>query len=259
MKSITKIIAILFIVFLLMFIAGRLKTNNNTKIVGNNVQPSPTVPSTTKAEEIQFNGTAYAYVYFSVSSSEKIELIPNFSEKMTSTDIASKHGCVKGINGGFYDTNSTPLGGFKSQNIIYKQPVHNRLIDGFLWYKNNYASITLSEPPRDAQFYLQTGPLLMTGGGVTTISIGNDEYRRRTVALLTKDKNLLFLVVYNPESVYEGPLLADLPAIISSINSQTSLRFTEAINLDGGSASSFFSKDKTLQEFTPVGSIFCVK
>jgi exopolysaccharide biosynthesis protein len=259
MKSITKIIGILFIVSLLMFIVSRLKTNNSIKIVGNNAQPSPSVTSITKAEEIQFNGTTYAYVYFFVSSSEKIELIPNFSEKMTSSDLASKHGCVKGINGGFYDTNSAPLGGFKSQNKIYKQPVRNRLIDGYLWYKNNQATITLSEPPRDAQFFLQTGPLLMTGGGVTTISIGNDEYRRRSVALLTKDKNLLFLVVYNPESVYEGPLLTDLPAIISSINDQTSLRITEAINLDGGSASAFYSKDKKLQELTPVGSIFCVK
>ena len=222
-------------------------------------KPSPTPESKPLENSLEWNDRTYIYDYFTVEFGEKLELIPNFTEKMTSSDIADTHTCTKGINGGFYDTNSMPLGGFKSVDGVLKKPVSNRLIDGYIWNKGANRAITLSEPPDDAQWYLQAGPLLMLNGKTTAISIGNDEYRRRMIAGLTKDKRLLFLTVYNSESVYEGPLLADLPALLSLLNRNAGLNITDALNLDGGSASAFVSKDKVLQEFSPIGSFFCVK
>jgi len=258
MKWIFKIIGVLFIILIVWIFGKKILPDNVSK---KNIFPLPT-PSTPSSPlvipKIEFNGKNYAYIYFTVSTSERIMLIPNFSEKLTSQDLATRYGCIEGINGGFYDTNNTPLGGFMTNNNVFKNPVHNRLIDGFIWENKNGFSITVSEPPSDALFFLQTGPLLRIDGGVTTISIGNDEYRRRSIAGITKNNSLVFFMIYNPESVYEGPLLSDVPSIMESIDQKESLNLDAAVNLDGGSASAFISKNKTLQEFSPIGSFFCV-
>jgi len=259
MKLISKLFALFFIIFLgIAFVYRKTNIVNPSNLIS--LQSTPTQPPTTTAvQTLEWNGRKYAYVYFIVNTTERIDLIPNFSEKKTSNDIAEKYACMSGINGGFYDTTSAPLGGFMTDGKTWKKPVRNRLIDGYLWSTGKKHSITLSESPSDSEWYLQTGPLLMLDGKSTTISIGNDEYRRRSLAGITKEKQLLFLTIYNPESVYEGPLLADLPQIISLLSKNNSFNLTDAINLDGGSASAFISKEKTLQEFSPIGSFFCVK
>lgn len=258
MKRIFIIIGFLILIIIIVFVFFK-KKEKGVKLPSLTNQIILTTPPVSYASEFQYKDRLYSYRYFTVSRQEKLSLIANFSEKITSTEIVSINGCRIGINGGFYDTDNTPLGGFMTNKTVFKKNVKNRLIDGFLWKEDNHYAITLSDPPQKSQFYLQTGPLLMVNGRVTAISIYNDEYSRRSVAGLTKDKDLLFLTVYNPESVYEGPLLADLPSIIFMLNQEASFHLTEAINLDGGSASAFISKEKTLQEFSPIGSFFCVQ
>jgi hypothetical protein len=223
--------------------------------------PTPTttnLPTAPNKKEITFANKTYAFAYFTVSDLTKLILVPNFKEKLSSLDIMTTHACTSGVNGGFYNTENEPLGGFMANGIMLKKPVRNRLIDGFLWVKGANASISLSNPPDDAKFFLQTGPLFMVNGGVTKISIANDEYKRRMVAGITKEGILLFLVLYNPDSVYEGPLLSDMPAIMTLLDKQTSFVLKDIVNLDGGSASAFVSKEITLQEFSPVGSFLCI-
>lgn len=231
----------------------------------NKEEPSlqPFIPSPSKIPEnpsatIEFKNNTYAYDYFVVSDVTKLSLIPNFSEKATSLDIFEKNSCTSGISGGFYDTNNSPLGGFMTNNSVLKLPVKNRLIDGFLWVKGEKAVISLDQPSSDARFYVQTGPLLLINGGVTRISIANDEYRRRNIVALSKNGDLIFLTIYNPESVYDGPLLSDMPSILKELDKKVSSTLTDAINLDGGSASAFISKTRTLQEFSTIGSFLCV-
>jgi hypothetical protein len=50
-----------------------------------------------------------------------------------------------------------------------------------------------------------------------------------------------------------------MPDVMSKIMEVSSISFKDVINLDGGSASAFISKDKTLQEFSPIGSFFCIQ
>ena len=78
-------------------------------------------------------------------------------------------------------------------------------------------------------------------------------------AAKTMDNELLFLTVYSGDSVFDGPLLADLPLVIEKISDEEKLDIAEAINLDGGSASSFYQGETTISELTPVGSLFCIK
>ena len=223
--------------------------------------PSQT-PTDIPTPTIVFNNKTYAYAYFEVSNPGKIFLLPNFLEKLTSQEIADKYGCIEGINGGFYTTDRMPLGGFfagMETGLVTKNPVQNRLIDGFVWSNGKTFFITATHPTSDAFFFLQTGPLFRLNGQVTRISIANDEERRRSGVGITKENTLVFFTVYNPESVYEGPLLSDMPALVQAMEQKTGFTFTNAVNLDGGSASAFISKKKTLQEFSPVGSFFCVQ
>ncbi|KKW11013.1 MAG: hypothetical protein UY49_C0010G0009, partial [Microgenomates group bacterium GW2011_GWC1_49_7] len=71
-------------------------------------------------------------------------------------------------------------------------------------------------------------------------------------------EGFLFLTVYKEDSVFEGPLLADLPKVIQKINTEENLGIVDALNLDGGSASAFDNGETSLSELTPVGSLFCV-
>ena len=259
MKGIRFIIGLFIFVLAVWVIVNRLpKSSKVIRIPPFSSAPSVT-PSDIPIQTIVFKDKTYAYAFFSVSPENQVMLLPNFTDKASSLDIAAKNSCIYGINGGFYDTNSMPLGGFKSLHSLVKKPVKNRLIDGFIWQSDTKRAITLSEPPDDSQWYLQTGPLLYHNSVATSISIANDEYRRRSVAGISKDNHLFFFSIYNPESVYEGPLLSDMPSIMNQINAQEPFVLVEAINLDGGSASAFVTKEKTLQEFSPIGSFFCAK
>lgn len=222
------------------------------------LSPTPTIPATLPLYTIEYKSKTYAYLYFSVSLPSELSLIPNFSERLTVSELVDTYGCANGINGGFYTTDGTPLGGFKSEGSIIKNPVTNRLIDGFVWATDKNFFITTKEPDSDARFFLQTGPLLFLGSTPTHISIANDEEKRRSVVGLTQGNTLVFFIVYNPESVYDGPYLADMPGIVRQLEDNIGVSFTAALNLDGGSASAFVSKERVLQEFSPVGSLFCV-
>lgn len=259
MKFFLRILIFVLVVGGIIFLGSKTSTSRSNLIQKSTVPTTTPIPGKNSQKEIMYKNKSFAYEYFSVSNIEKLILIPNFKEKLSSLEIFQKNTCTNGINGGFYDTENNPLGGFMTDGMVLKNPVRNRLIDGFLWIKEAEVHVTLSEPQVGAKFFLQTGPLFLINGGVTKITIANDEYKRRSVAGITKKGTLVFLIIYNPEAVYEGPLLSDMPAIISILNVQASLDITDAVNLDGGGASAFISKERTLQEFSPVGSFLCVQ
>jgi len=156
------------------------------------------------------------------------------------------------INGGFYDTANKPLGLFRIGETVLAKQIQSNLLNGFL----SDDGITVAVPT--GRFVLQSGPLLIQRGNPLPLKIQNDEHARRMVAAKTGE-GFLFLTVYKEDSVFEGPLLADLPKVIQKINTKENLGIVDAINLDGGSASAFKNAETTLSELTPVGSLFCIK
>jgi uncharacterized protein YigE (DUF2233 family) len=238
-----------------------IRQNHQTK----NVLPLSSVdatpgdlPQDIPLHTISFKNQSFAYE-FVLTNPDTLTLIPNFTEKLTSTELAETNHCRFGINGGFYDTSNKPLGGFKTKNTVVKNPVKNRLIDGYIWKMKGRMYLTFAAPPEDAELYLQTGPVVRMGGERIPITIAEDELRRRNIFGIAKNGSILFLSIYSSESVYDGPFLGDLPAIIENIDQKESFHLVGAVNLDGGSASAFLSPSRRLQEFSPIGSFFCVQ
>lgn len=202
----------------------------------------------------------YSYSHITVATTSAMTLIPNFSEKIDTRSLVDANVCSAAINGGFYDTAAKPLGFFFANNRTFGQETHSTLLNGFFWSgTDGIARISTELTGIPFRFALQTGPLLFWGGKPVPLAIRNDERARRMVVAKSADNHIMFFAVYNGDSVYDGPLLGDLPGIIFDIRTKENLEITEAVNLDGGSASAFYNADTRLSELTPVGSLFCVK
>ena len=216
---------------------------------------------TTKPEKtVNFNSEQFTYAYFIVQNPAGLSLIPNFSGSVDTQTIISDHACLYAINGGFYDKQNKPLGFFQVGSEIYGPQIDSNLVNGFLWADATGSAVISTELPQiQFRFAVQTGPMLLVDSTVLPLAINNDTHARRMVAAKIMDNRLVFLTIYTGESAFEGPLLDDLPGVIQAVRIKENLNITDAVNLDGGSASAFYNEDTRLSELTPVGSIFCVK
>lgn len=208
---------------------------------------------------VRYGGGTYGYDMVTVSDPDTLDLIPNFTARLDTTTLMEQYGCQKGVNGGFYDTENQPLGLFIADGNTLRQAVQNRLINGFVSVLGRQALISSNPPGATVRLSLQTGPLLLSDGSPLALAIRNDEPARRVVAAINGNGTLYFIVIFDEEGVFLGPKLADLPAIVATISEDNHLRLDSAVNLDGGSASAFFSETTRLSELTAVGSLFCIK
>ena len=223
------------------------------------ITPTP-APEDSAIKIVKHGTSQYAYAFFVVSDPTSLSLIPNFSRPEDAESLVAKAGCISAINGGFYDKANRPLGYFATNGTMYGPQIKSDLVNGFLWAQaSSSAVISTNLPNADYRFALQTGPILMFDGNVLPLSINNDSTARRMVAARSMDNRMVFVAIFNENSVYDGPLLTDVPAIIQAVSEKENLHIADAINLDGGSASAFYSGNTRLSELTPVGSIFCVQ
>lgn len=207
---------------------------------------------------ITINNQTYAYDIIKTKG-KSVFLIPNFNEKMSAQSIIDKYQCVHAVNGGFYDTGNNPLGFFVSDSYTHKQ-ITSALLNGFfIISRDNIPYIYNSLDTNNVRIGLQSGPLLILDSHILPLRIQNDEHARRIVAAVTSDNSIVFIVFYSSELSFDGPVLAELPQYVNALSVKESLGFTNAINLDGGSASAFYSDSLKLSELTSVGSLFCIK
>jgi len=257
-----RLLFIIFIFFLIITFAylwsNQLDFKKQTSSTLLSPSPSNAPLSSGYTQTISYNGALYAYEYFIVDSLKKVTLIANFKDRKSSNEIKTEFHCKAGINGSFYDKEGNPLGGFISRGETLKKPISSRLIDGYLSIDENKAKIGFTPLP-NSSIVLQTGPLLIVDREVTTLKIASDEQARRSIAAVTDDKNLVFLTLFDPQSTYQGPYLSDLPLITREVSKKLPSPILSAVNLDGGNASAFFSKNTTLSELSPVGSLFCLQ
>lgn len=225
--------------------------------------PPAATPSPTPAPQnvITLGGQTYTYDYFRVSTPSALTLIPNYSQKADVKTMMTDNNCQHAINGGFYDKTNRPLGLFQSDAKVLAPKIDSDLVNGFLWADAaSGAAVIATDLPYGAfRFAMQTGPVLLFDGASEPLTVNNDTGARRMVAGKSTDNTLIFLTVYNGDSVYDGPLLANLPTIVKQISEKEHLGIADAINLDGGSASAFYSGNTQLSELSPVGSLFCVQ
>ncbi len=200
------------------------------------------------------------FASFSIKIPEMLMLIPNFSQKITSPDAFQANQCRLLTNGGFYAKDNTPIGLFVSENLLINSFQKNALFNGFFSIqKNGTTRIENQIPDIDSRFALQSGPLLIIDGIAQKLTIRDDEPARRIIVAQTTGNSIVFLALFGSENTFNGPKLADVPKHLKEIEKLLGISITNALNLDGGSASAFITKDHSLTELTPVGSFFCVK
>jgi uncharacterized protein YigE (DUF2233 family) len=243
-----------------------------------NVNLTTPIPSSlvTNKYEVEFNQNKYSIYLQKITEPKNLSLIPNFSEKLDSSEIMKNNNCKYGINGGFYTHENKPLGLFFSNNQFIQDTVHqNVLFNGYFskTYENKLnintkiPAFEKSDTDNQYQFAFQSGPYFTPQ---TKLNINNDESARRMLVGESDKEEFYFLAITTLENTHSGPLLADLPQIIFLLNSQLNAkpalpagrRYTlnALLNLDGGSASAFYSDTGIqLSELTPIGSFLCGK
>jgi uncharacterized protein YigE (DUF2233 family) len=217
---------------------------------------TPHVPSALPT--ISFEGKTFSFSFFPVPANSSLVLIPNFKDRKSFETITSTNGCTAAINGGFYQENNTPLGWFVAEGKTIAPPVSSTLFNAFLRITRDGA-VTIEGEASSAYYGLQAGPRLLEDAEPRTLRIRNDEPARRSVVGTTSEGQTILLIIFSPEQVFEGPYLEDLPEIVTLISTKQALAIKDAMNLDGGSASAFYSEETRLGELTYVGSVLCAK
>lgn len=249
----------LFIVFawvVLYFLNPQTVKNTSPSAI---VSPTNFPPPQQPEALINYGGKSYAFSSFSSNEPSKILVIGNYEKKRSSGSIVQEYGCLSAINGGFYTESYSPIGLFIEKSETKSPREENPLFNGLFYLgRDNQMGIGRDLPKTNIVYALQTGPILIERGSPLELKLREDELARRSVILTDTQGTVYFLSVYNPESVYEGPLLSQLPTIVSLYAQEKGIPVDMALNLDGASASYFMNSDTVLSELTPVGSIICL-
>ena len=209
-------------------------------------------------KRITFQDQEFLFLEQKINEPQRLNLLPNFEQKISSTELFENNNCQLLINGGFYDENNQPLGLFFTNGQLLKKEIKSALFNGFLFQnKDNEIFIEATSPSNSIVWGLQTGPMLIVNNQPLKITLVKDQRARRAVAVLNQKKELSFLVITGLESLAIGPYLADLPLLLEKIGQELNEDFQAAINLDGGTASAFINQEKNIKEYNPIGSFFC--
>lgn len=239
-----------------MFFSILILKNKSTTPKNSGAQNFSSTPQASITNKVDISN--FSVSWFEINNIENLKLIPNFSQKVSSREILDKYNCKFLSNGPFYSKEAQPLGLFISDGKTLGQWQQNQLFDGILSINDILTPrITRSVPSDNLRIAIQSGPVLKENNSFQTLQIKDDSGSRRVFAAITGSNKLYLLIVYDPLSQYSGPLLTDLPTILKSFEEKTGIVFADAINLDGGAASTFNTLNLNLSELNPVGAFFC--
>lgn len=214
------------------------------------------IPDTIR--EVVVSGEKFAYV-FSISDPGRTKLVSNFEDKLSSAELTQNNHCASGINGSFYDENREPLGWWKSEGVTRKKPTHNNLLNGYIGLReNNTMWINKNPPDSEVVWGMQSGPVLITDGKQEKLTLAADKQARRSVGGTTALGKFVAMSIFRRDSRFDGPLLSLLPAVVGSISDKEGWQIMDAVNLDGGAASAFYSANELVPEMVVVGSWICI-
>lgn len=214
---------------------------------------SPTTKPTTVKQS-----SGIGYYGFEVKDLNKLKLLVNF-EFVEAKNLLSENNCQLSLNAGFYGKDNKPLGLVVSENEVLSEKVDSELLNAYLWISDlGGFGITQELPNTQIKTAVQSGPLLFVNGEKRQLTINNDKQARRSVVATLANGNLWFLIIFDKTSVFLGPKLANLPTTLEIIAETENKVIIEAINLDGGTASMYKDNQVFLNEFKPIGSLFCV-
>ena len=214
--------------------------------------------------EKEYAGKQYLILTVRIPENSLISLIPNFSEKISGEELIKTNDCEMGINGGFYLAEEKPLGLFIYSGKLLGNQVKSNIANAFVWSEaNNRINFgrNIPETSHELNFIFQTGPLIIPGN--YKLKLIRDDYARRSLLARDLPGNIYLLSITDKKSLVSGPKLADIPVIFQELTEEKKLTFEEMVNLDGGSASFFYSRDiwgeLTFSSWSATGSILCIK
>lgn len=218
------------------------------------------VPQANPGIDLEWKGSEIRAYFFQAKEASEIRLLPNFAEKKTSSEIFEKEGCSTLVSGGFYTPEGAPTGLFISEAVQIKRFVTSQLANA-VYSVNDFETPRITRlPPQDPlRIAVQAGPLLIENGLTQDLRLVRDEEARRVVVGVTGSNETVFVVFYNQASAFTGPMLEDLPELLDVFQQKVGISLADAMNLDGGAASSFITQDVSLLEVSPIGSYFCIK
>lgn len=257
MKVVKKLFITFLIIALLMLLYSKLPKSQETKNPISQIIPLKSSPK--NKTEIDLNKITYEAAFFKAQASQ-VSLYSNLQEKLSSGDLVKAKSCKSLINAGFYTKNDKPTGLFISEGKTIEYHMRSELFNGIYSITfDDKAKIAATFSQGSTKYAVQSGPLLLVNSTYQKLKLKNDEPARRSVAAQDSSGSTWFLSIYDKNSNFLGPYLADLPAVLQIIADKLNVNFTDAINLDGGSASAFYSDQISISELTLVGSYFCIK
>jgi uncharacterized protein YigE (DUF2233 family) len=247
-KTVAWLLALILIIAIVI-----VSQNQNSPSISQNSLPVTANPNQV---ELDVNNQKILAAWFKTNA-KNISLYPNFTENLTASQAVVKYSCKSLSNGGFYSKENKPLGLFISNNKTTQNFISSSLFNGFFVINNNTPLIS-NEIPENPDTALQTGPIIYQNSLPSKLKITSDKYSRRVVAAINDKNEVIFIVFYDPNSVFNGPYLGDLPDALKQFSVKQKENIISAINLDGGAASTFATDEFFLNELSPVGSFFCI-
>lgn len=223
-------------------------------ITNNYALPSASPKEETIPYEVTFNNVVYAIYIAEIVNPKNVSLIPNFTEKNTASTTFTEKQCNLLINGGFYTTNNKPLGLFFVNGTYLEENKNRSTIHNGFVFKTKSGSLEFGQTVSDStllDFAFQTGPYFSKDQKLT---ISPDSYDRRSLLGISQN-GIYAIAVTELENTSSGPYLADIPQLFAQIP----IPFSHFINLDGGSASAFYTHSISIGELTAVGSFLCMR
>jgi exopolysaccharide biosynthesis protein len=206
----------------------------------------------------ELENTNYVFNYIKVSNPDNIELYSNLDEKLASYELMDKTKCSKLVSSGFYTEEGNHIGLFISDYEVLSKSVNNQTFDGFFSINKDSVVISRKIPP-SPRLAVQSGPLLLYEGKSIKIVTKKEDEARRVIVALSESKDIWFFVIYNKDSLFLGPTMDKLPDILAELENKLDIKFTNALNLDGGTHSAFYSDGAKIQELSPIGGYFCIQ
>ena len=207
-------------------------------------------------DQITFQDQVYHYAWVKIDNPDNLRLYPNFTAQSSSQELINQNHCSVLVNGGFYGQDDQPIGWLISDSQLVSSSVKSRLLNGYFSLDDGRATISAVRSQTAVSLGLQSGPLLIFNSKPLLLNIKDDEPRRRII-IATTTNELIFFAIVGQDSLFTGPLLTDTPALISAITETIGKKLTAALNLDGGSASVFYTPNIHIKEFTWFASYFC--
>lgn len=231
-------------------------SDQNSQVLGAPNQPE----NYTNSFDFVFENQALRAYWVKIPDPSRLFLYDNLSTQSVASDLFHNHRCRILTSAAFYSPDKTPLGLFISERETLSPFVPNPLFDAVFSVNLLETPRITRTPPQDPlRLALQSGPLLLKNASPLVLSLINDKPARRVIIAVDGANAVYFIVLYQPDSVFSGPRLSSLPAILSDFQTQTGILLADALNLDGGTASAFYSDSLKLSEASLIGSYFCLK